>query len=62
MILWTVLWRNVLFIAAWWVLTQGRTDSWGVGVCHRIFQDYTTVSFLRRAMKPSAHKPTSSMA
>lgn len=32
MILWTVLGRIVLFIAAWWVLTQGRTDSWGVGL------------------------------
>lgn len=32
MILRTVLWRIVLFIAAWWILTQGRADSWDVGL------------------------------
>ncbi|MBL0009873.1 MAG: Na+/H+ antiporter subunit E [Nitrosomonas sp.] len=32
MILRTVFLRIVLFVAAWWVLTQGRTDSWGVGL------------------------------
>lgn len=32
MILRTVLWRIVLFIAVWWILTQGRADSWGVGL------------------------------
>ena len=32
MILRTVLWRIVLFIAAWWILTQGKADSWGIGL------------------------------
>lgn len=32
MILRTVLWRIVLFIAVWWILTQGRADSWGIGL------------------------------
>lgn len=32
MILRTVLWRIALFIAAWWILTQGKADSWGIGL------------------------------
>ena len=32
MILRTVLWRIVLFIAGWWILTQGKADSWGIGL------------------------------
>lgn len=32
MILRAVLWRIVLLIAIWWILTQGRTNSWGVGL------------------------------
>jgi len=32
MILRAVLWRIVLFIAVWWILTQGRADSWDVGL------------------------------
>jgi multicomponent Na+:H+ antiporter subunit E len=26
-----LLWRSALFAALWWALTDGRTDSWGVG-------------------------------
>lgn len=26
-----VLWRSALFAGLWWVLTDGRADSWGVG-------------------------------
>jgi multicomponent Na+:H+ antiporter subunit E len=26
-----VLWRSALFAVLWWALTDGRTDSWGVG-------------------------------
>lgn len=26
-----VIWRSVLFAGLWWVLTDGRSDSWGVG-------------------------------
>ena len=26
-----VLWRSALFAGLWWVLTDGRSDSWGVG-------------------------------
>lgn len=26
-----VLWRSALFALLWWALTDGRTDSWGVG-------------------------------
>lgn len=26
-----VLWRSALFAGLWWVLSNGRTDSWGVG-------------------------------
>ncbi len=32
MILRTVLWRIVLLIVTWWILTQGRTNSWDVGL------------------------------
>ncbi|SFE16702.1 Na+/H+ antiporter subunit E [Nitrosomonas sp. Nm166] len=32
MIFQTILWRIVLLIAVWWILTQGSTSSWGVGL------------------------------
>lgn len=32
MILRTALWRIVLLTTVWWILTEGKTSSWGVGL------------------------------
>ncbi|TYP73009.1 multicomponent Na+:H+ antiporter subunit E [Nitrosomonas communis] len=32
LILRTTLWRSMFFIVVWWILIQGKTDSWFVGL------------------------------
>jgi multicomponent Na+:H+ antiporter subunit E len=42
----TLLWRGALFSALWWILAQGRADSWGLGLVSVILALTTSLILL----------------